>query len=135
MLLALSATALVLLALLWQLACSPLSRALARRRVAARSLGDVSHEDPGRELRAEQRARLLLRSCVNQEEWAMYRDLGFLRVWGTERVRAAGGASCAYLLYPHLPIVAYLPKTGVLLGEYCVAFTDDTRPYGSPRPA
>jgi hypothetical protein len=30
----------------------------------------------------EQRARELLKSCVNEEEWAMYRDLGFLRVWG-----------------------------------------------------
>ena len=37
--------------------------------------------DPGRERRAELRARALLRSCVNEEEWAMYRDLGFLRVW------------------------------------------------------
>ncbi|HEV3072255.1 MAG TPA: hypothetical protein VGY76_12615 [Solirubrobacteraceae bacterium] len=133
MLLALFATALVLLALLWQLASAPLSRALARRRVAAQAAGDFGHVDPGRELRAEQRARLLLRSCVNQEEWSMYRDLGFLRVWGTVSVGIADGASCAYLLYPHLPIVAYLPKTGVLLGEYCVAFPDHTRPYGSPR--
>ncbi len=38
--------------------------------------------DPGRERRAEQRARELLRSCVNEEEWAMYRDLGFIRILG-----------------------------------------------------
>jgi hypothetical protein len=38
--------------------------------------------DPGRERRAEQRARELLRSCVNEEEWGMYRDLGFVRVFG-----------------------------------------------------
>jgi hypothetical protein len=132
-LLALAATALVLLVLLWQLVSSPLRRALVRRRVAARPLVEVGREDPGRELRAEQRARRLLRSCVNQEEWAMYRDLGFLRVLGTESLSATGGASCAYLLYPHLPIVAYLPQTGALLGEYCVAFPDHTRPYGSPR--
>ena len=25
----------------------------------------------------------LLRSCVGEEEWEMYRDLGFIRVWGT----------------------------------------------------
>ncbi|HEY7953336.1 MAG TPA: hypothetical protein VID70_10125, partial [Solirubrobacteraceae bacterium] len=37
------------------------------------------------------------------------------------------------LVYPHLPIVAYLPHTGALLGEYCVAFPDHTRPYGSTR--
>ena len=29
-----------------------------------------------------ERARQLLESCVNEEEWSMYRDLGFIRVWG-----------------------------------------------------
>ncbi len=95
-------------------------------------MGEVDY-DPGRELRAEQRARRLLRSCVNREEWEMYNDLGFLRVWGTDVVPAADGALSAYLIYPHLPIVAYLPPTGALLGEYCIAFPDHTRPYGSPR--
>ncbi len=38
--------------------------------------------DPGRERRAEQRARALLRSCVSEHDWEMYRDLGFLRVRG-----------------------------------------------------
>jgi hypothetical protein len=42
----------------------------------------VALGDPGRERRAEQRARELLRSCVNEEEWGMYRDLGFVRVFG-----------------------------------------------------
>ena len=83
----------------------------------------------------------------------MYRDLGFLRVWAptraarrgsecaagdagrlsTARGRRAGGAPYAYLLYPHKPIVAYVPQTGALLNEYCVAFPDETRPYGSAR--
>ena len=45
--------------------------------------------DPGRERRAEARARELLRSCVNDEEWAMYRDLGFIRVWGCRRTDPA----------------------------------------------
>src|SRR5438045_2250013 len=70
--------------------------------------------DPGRERRAEQRARSLLRSCVNSEEWAMYRDLGFIRVWGTQAdgpARGTNGAPYAYLIYPHKPIVAYLPQT------------------------
>ena len=50
---------------------------------AARADGfDLPLYDPGRERRAEQRARELLRSCVNAEEWAMYRDLGFIRVAG-----------------------------------------------------
>src|SRR5215475_16149006 len=97
--------------------------------------------DPGRERRAEQRARELLKSCVNEEEWAMYRDLGFIRVWGGESrepgVKGPGrdlkGVPYAYLIYPHKPIVAYLPQTGRLLNEYCVEFPDETRPYGSAR--
>jgi hypothetical protein len=123
--------------------------------------GELSY-DPGRERRAELRAGALLRSCVNEEEWAMYRDLGFLRVWGFSGTRsdAAGeGAGCppetepgapvtleernrtdepgtpryAYLIYPHKPIVAYLTETGTMLSEYCVAFPDRSRPYGSAR--
>jgi hypothetical protein len=47
----------------------------------------------------------------------------------------AGGqeAPYAYLIYPHKPIVAYIPRTGELLNEYCVAFPDHTKPYGSTR--
>ena len=61
--------------------------------------------DPGRERRAEQRARALLRSCVNEEEWAMYRDLGFLRVWGTlaDGPDDAGGTGGAPVRLPDLP--------------------------------
>ena len=89
--------------------------------------------DPGRERRAEQRARELLRSCVNDEEWAMYRDLGFIRVAGklfrkshraAPREDGSGEPAYAYLVYPHKPIVAYVPKTGRLLSEYCVEFPD-----------
>ena len=43
------------------------------------------------------------------------------------------GAPYAYLVYPHKPIVAYLPQTRELLNEYCVEFPDETRPYGSAR--
>src|SRR5215211_1539933 len=87
--------------------------------------------DPGRERRAEQRARELLRSCVNEEEWGMYRDLGFIRVAGKHARReadrgAGGGPVYAYLIYPHKPIVAYVPETGQLLSEYCVEFPDLT---------
>jgi hypothetical protein len=71
----------------------------------------------------------------------MYRDLGFLRVWGgqasgpaaTHPSRDLGGVPYAYLIYPHKPILAYLPQTGQLLNEYCVEFPDETRPYGSAR--
>ena len=73
--------------------------------------------DPGRERRAEHRARELLRSCVNDEEWAMYCDLGFIRVHGST-------AGYAYLVYPHKPVVAYMPESGRLLNEYCVEFPD-----------
>jgi hypothetical protein len=137
------------------------ARARARRRAERREL-----RDPGRERRAEQRARELLRSCVNDEEWSMYRDLGFIRVYGrlavegpdgvapqlrrrreprferradTERPAADQGgrparggkagpdeppAPYAYLIYPHKPVVAYVPATGRLLSEYCVEFPD-----------
>ena len=71
----------------------------------------------------------------------MYRDLGFLRVWGGQAggpgpahpARDLRGVPYAYLVYPHKPIVAYLPQTGLLLNEYCVEFPDETRPYGSAR--
>jgi hypothetical protein len=100
----------------------------ADRRAAAASPFDVPLYDPGRERRAEQRARELLRSCVNDEEWGMYRDLGFIRVEGRHARRAADGrktrAPYAYLVYPHKPIVAYVPETGQLLSEYCVEFPD-----------
>jgi hypothetical protein len=179
--LALGTAAVVLLALLWELARTRLIEAWARyrslRASSARPAAVVGY-DPGRERRAEQRARSLLRSCVDEHDWAMYRDLGFLRAWGGlagrapsselpmcgteegERARreprsqagdpaaaagpmaAAAGpdarppdrpASYAYLIYPHRPIVAYVPETGALLSEYCVAFPDHSRPYGSAR--
>lgn len=136
---ALIATAIVVVALLWETMLPWIERRLAglRARREARSIG-VPAYDPGRERRAEQRARELLRSCVNDEEWEMYRDLGFIRVWGgqaggPEEGWDLGGAPYAYLIYPHKPIVAYLPQTGQLLNEYCVEFPDETRPFGSAR--
>jgi hypothetical protein len=98
----------------------------ARDRAGADDL-DLRLYDPGRERRAEQRARELLRSCVNAEEWGMYRDLGFIRVAGRHARREIDrGArpAYAYLVYPHKPIVAYVPETGQLLSEYCVEFPD-----------
>ena len=107
-----------------------------RLRLAVVPQEDVAAYDPGRERRAEQRARSLLRSCVNEDDWAMYRDLGFLRVWGNGSAGAADGhgvAPYAYLIYPHKPIVAYVPQSSRLLSEYCVDFPDRERPYGSAR--
>jgi hypothetical protein len=136
-LLALAATTLVALALLSDLLVPRLEEAWSRHRAGRRRVPSVVY-DPGRELRAEQRARALLRSCVNAEEWSMYRDLGFIRVWGSqadgpEQAGGTGGAPYAYLIYPHRPIVAYLAQTQTLLNEYCVEFPDDSRPYGSAR--
>jgi hypothetical protein len=128
--LALGTAVVFLVVLVWELVRPRLIRAFtelkAQRELAQRRRDDARF-DPGRELRAEQRARRLLHSCVSQEEWEMYRDLGFMRVWG------ARGETYAYLLYPHRPILAYVPQTGELLNEYCVAFPDETRPYGSHR--
>ncbi|MEA2495344.1 MAG: hypothetical protein QOJ29_3255 [Thermoleophilaceae bacterium] len=95
-------------------------RRITKQRAARR--GTPAH-DPGRERRAEQRARELLRSCVNDEEWAMYRDLGFIRVEG-KRTIPSGPAPYAYLIYPHKPVVSYVPASGRLLSEYCVDFPD-----------
>jgi hypothetical protein len=149
--LALGTAAIILVVLLWELTRPKVKDASARLRLAWtnrwRAEGQ-SRYDPGRELRAEQRARALLRSCIDNDDWAMYRDLGFLRVWGRLGERgelhrdggaarpdraARDGAPYAYLIYPHKPIVAYVPATGELLNEYCVAFPDDSRPYGSSR--
>ncbi len=67
----------------------------------------------------------------------MYRDLGFIRVFGQmprragrtgppAREHASESRRYAYLIYPHKPIVAFVPKTGRLLSEYCVEFPDLT---------
>src|SRR5258705_1374555 len=70
-----------------------------RRLTKARAVhGTVGAHDPGRERRAEQRARELLRSCVNEEERGMYRDLGFIRVKGRRGV-PIGPPPYACLIY------------------------------------
>ena len=166
--------AIVLVALLCELTRPRFREAIGRWRAERRTRARRSSEtgyDPGRERRAEQRARELLRSCIEDGDWAMYRDLGFLRVWGglsgaprapeprsaedrpgagagaaqagsaappaapsgPDAGAATPGAPYAYLIYPHRPIVAYMPQTGALLNEYCVAFPDHSRPYGSAR--
>ena len=83
MLLALAAIALVALALLSDLIIPRVEELWSRYRARRQRAPEIGY-DPGRERRAEQRARALLRSCVNDEEWAMYRDLGFIRVWGAQ---------------------------------------------------
>jgi hypothetical protein len=125
MLLALLTLSLVALALAAPLIVRGARRLVAAQRKRTRPAPASFPYDPGRERRAEQRARELLRSCVNEEEWSMYRDLGFIRVIG----RLAGSEedpAYAYLVYPHKPIVAFVPEDGRLLSEYCVEFPDLT---------
>lgn len=135
--LALGTAGVVLVVLTWELARPSLKRLYAHAHLvwARRARVDATlGYDPGRERRAEQRARALLRSCVDERDWEMYRDLGFLRVWGGAAARAHDrDAAYAYLIYPHKPIVAYVPGTRELLNEYCVTFPDHTKPYGSSR--
>jgi hypothetical protein len=132
MLLALLALALIALVLATLLALPRIEQWRAERahRASREPVGPFDQlYDPGRERRAEQRARELLRSCVNEEEWGMYRDLGFIRVAGRHarrEVDRAARAAYAYLVYPHKPIVAYVPQSGQLLSEYCVEFPDLT---------
>lgn len=142
MLIAIAATITVIAALLLEVTLPGIERWNDRRRARRAIVNDpLIGFDPGRERRAEQRARALLRSCVGEADWAMYRDLGFLRVWGAnpdgpsrgDHAAPRAGAAYAYLVYPHRPIVAYLPQTRALLNEYCVTFPDETRPYGSAR--
>ena len=140
MLLALLALALVAVACATPIALRRVGEWRATRPPKRTEEGDLDLRlyDPGRERRAEQRARELLRSCVNAEEWGMYRDLGFIRIAGRharreiDRDRGARPAY-AYLVYPHKPIVAYVPETGQLLSEYCVEFPDLTGSGGRHR--
>jgi hypothetical protein len=137
-LLALLVLAIVALALAAPVIVRSFEKARARHALRPRRRAEMRElADPGRERRAEQRARELLRSCVNDEEWSMYRDLGFIRVFGqmppragrsgpATREEAAAVPRYAYLIYPHKPIVAFVPKTGRLLSEYCVEFPDLT---------
>ncbi len=73
-----------------------------------------------RDLRAEARARELLRETAGEEAYAMYAQLGFIAV--------DSGEGYGYLIYPHRPIVAYDTASGDLLSEYCVRFPDGSDP-------
>ena len=88
---------------------------------------EIPAYDPGRERRAESKARELLRSVVSADEYAMYVELGFIAVDGSE------GDGYGYLLYPHRPIVAFDVQNGELLNEYCVGFPDRSEPSVSQR--
>ena len=92
MLLALSVSALVALALLFDILAPRVGRAVGAPSAPDAASSVTPMLDPGRERRAEQTARELLRSCVGEEDWAMYRELGFIRVWGSQATARIGGA-------------------------------------------
>jgi len=117
-------TALILLCVLAVIGFGPTlaARWRSRRRRGGAETPSPSY-DPGRERRAEVRARDLLRSVVSGEEYAMYVELGFIELAGE-----GGNGGYGYLLYPHRPIVAYDTESGDLLNEYCVGFPDRSEP-------
>ena len=131
--------ALVATALAVSVVLSRLQAMHARRRRAEQRAGRAPRRaqriDPGTERRAERRARALLRSIVNRDEWEMYRDLGFIRVIGRNALDESGTGAYCYLIYPHKPIVAYLAGSNSLMSEYCVEFPDhEERMYGPKLP-
>ena len=74
-----------------------------------------------RDLRAEARARELLRETAGEDAFAMYARLGFVALDTDDE-------GYGYLIYPHRPIVAFDTESGELLSEYCVRFPDDSNP-------
>ncbi len=124
-----AASLLLALALLAALAFGPDLRRRMRKRTRARNALRRDAFDPGRERRAELKARELLRSVVGDDLYAMYRELGFIRVAGGGEPRSGYG----YLIYPHRPIVAYEERSGELLNEYCVVFPDRSEPSADGR--
>lgn len=83
-------------------------------------------ESPVGRPEAERRSLELLRSVVNEDEWAMFTELGFICVTG-RRFRRDGREALPryrYLVYPHLPLVALLPRSMAPVREYCIQFPD-----------
>jgi hypothetical protein len=85
-----------------------------------------SEPDRLRDLRAEARARELLRETAGEEVYAMYAQLGFVAVDADE--------GYGYLVYPHRPIVSFDSDSGELLSEYCVRFPDHASEVGEELP-
>jgi hypothetical protein len=118
----------IVIAVLALVGFGPALAARLRRRPSRRHAEPVpAPYDPGRERRAEARARELMRSVVSDEEYEMYAELGFIAVGGS------GDGGYEYLLYPHRPIVAYDTRSGELLNEYCVGFPDRSEPAAGER--
>jgi hypothetical protein len=55
----------------------------------------------------------------------MYRDLGFICVTGRRAGRRPEDPPrYRYLIYPHLPVVALLPRSLAPVREYCIQFPE-----------
>ena len=119
------ATSLIVLGALAVVGFGPVAGRAAGGGVGARRAADPPPPayDPGRERRAEVRARELLRSVVSADG---VRDVRGARLHRARRRQRRAGYG--YLLYPHRPIVAYDTRTGELLNEYCVGFPDRSEP-------
>jgi len=113
-----------------------------RRRRSRAALPGWIRETPVGSAEAERRSLELLRSVVNPDEWEMFQDLGFICVTGrrarrrpSEGARGAGAPVLPryrYLVYPHLPVVALLPRSMAPVREYCVQFPDHSAGGQSP---
>lgn len=99
---------------------APAGRPSRRRRPRAAWL---TEPPVGRE-EAERRSLQLLRSCVNPDEWEMFRELGFICVTGRRPNRGDAPPRYRYFIYPHLPVVALLPRSLAPVREYCVLFPE-----------
>ena len=125
----------VALGMLATVMARPARTAHARRR-AVRAMPSWVHEPPLRSEEAERRSLELLRSVVNPDEWDQFCELGFICVTG-KRGRRPGSPPDSppryrYLIYPHLPVVALLPRSMAPVREYCVQFPDRTGMPGGP---
>ena len=122
--------------------CRARGGARAPPRAPGAAIARLGGYDPGRERRAEQRAAPAA-ALVRQRRGVgdvprprLHPRLGRLADGSAARAasrRPRPARPTPTSIYPHKPIVAYLPQTGRLLNEYCVEFPDETRPYGSAR--
>jgi hypothetical protein len=106
----------------------PVGARRLRPRSGRRALPSWIREPPLAPEEAERRSLELLRSVVNEDEWEQFRELGFICVTGRRGARpgrpAGGPPRYRYLIYPHLPVVALLPRSMAPVREYCVQFPE-----------
>lgn len=116
-------TALLAVVLLWDAIGPALARGWRALRHRPRGAG---LRDPLGTRAAERAGREILEGLLDADDRAMYAELGHVRVQGRRRAGPPGaehhatisGASYAYLVSPHRPVVAYLPQTGTPIAEY-----------------